>query len=144
MSNAADHIRKLDKNRIYYFDPFLIHFLGIDPYDQTLSNWGIADRVNPSSSMEINDLLVWDAHFGPNEAGVPLGRLMDDPFLQLETSILPSEHITVLGGYDYGIYIFRKTERKTIVAPKHNSTGTVTRPRQMRNPRGRSGWERNA
>ena len=118
MIKAADHIKKLDKNRIYYFDPFLIHFLGIDPYDQKISNWGIADKVRPSSSMEINDLLVWDAHFGPNEAGVSLDRLMEDPFLQLENSILPSESFKVLGGYDYGIFIFRKTERKTIAAPK--------------------------
>ena len=118
MMKAADQVKVMDKKKIYYFDPFLIHFLGMDPYDQKLSNWGIGDKKTPSTSMELNDILVWDAHFGPNEAGIPLDRLMADPYLQLEKSVLPVESFKVLGGYDYGIYIFRKTDHKTDMVPR--------------------------
>jgi hypothetical protein len=118
MAQAADFVKGQEKNRIYYFDPFLIHFLRIDPFDQKLSNWGIADKDQPSNSMEVNDLLVWDAHFGPNESGVQLQKLIDDPKLQLEKTVLPKENFKVLGGYDYGIYVFRKSEKKTVVEPK--------------------------
>ncbi len=43
---------------------------------------------------------------------------MDDPFLQLEKSFLPMENFKVLGGYDYGIYLFKKVSRKTVIEPK--------------------------
>jgi hypothetical protein len=118
MAQTADYVKDMEKNKIFYFDPFLIHFLKMDPFDQKLSNWGVADKNQPSNSMEINDILVWDAHFGPNESGVQLQKLMDDPKLQLEKTMLPKENFKVLGGYDYGIYVFRKTEKKIVVQPK--------------------------
>jgi hypothetical protein len=118
MAQTADYVKGMEKNKIFYFDPFLVHFLKIDPFDQKLSNWGVADKNQPSNSLQINDILVWDAHFGPNESGVQLQKLMDDPKLQLEKSILPQENFKVLGGYDYGIYVFRKTENKVVVEPK--------------------------
>jgi hypothetical protein len=118
MAQAADYVKGTGKAKIYYFDPFLLHFLNMDPYNQKLNNWGIADKVQPSSSMEINDILVWDAHFGPNEAGVQLQNLMDDPHLELEKAVLPVENFKVLGGYDYGIYVFRKVQQKKIAELK--------------------------
>ncbi|BBE16903.1 hypothetical protein AQPE_1050 [Aquipluma nitroreducens] len=110
--------KDLDKQRIFYFDPYLVHLLNFDPYDQSLSFQGVADKLQPSNSMNIGNLLVWDAHFGPNEGGVQLDNLMDDLHLQLIKTILPSENFKVLGGYDYGIYIFRKVEQKIIQEKK--------------------------
>lgn len=108
----------LDKQRIFYFDPYLIHLLNFDPYDQSLSIQGVADKLQPSNNMSLGDLLVWDAHFGPNEGGVQLDNLMNDLHLQLIKTILPIENFKVLGGYDYGIYIFRKVEQKIIQEKK--------------------------
>jgi hypothetical protein len=118
MTQAADYVKGTNKGKIFYFDPFLIHFLNIDPFDQNLDNWGVADKIQPSGSMKNNDILVWDAHFGPNEGGVQLQNLNDDPYLQLEKTFLPIENFKVLGGYDYGIYIFRKVQQKTIIETK--------------------------
>lgn len=119
MLEASNYLKSLDEpSKIYYFDPYLIHFLNIDPYDQSLNNWGVADKQQPSTSMNMGDIMVWDAHFGPNEGGVQLDNLMADPQLQLIKSLLPEESFKVLGGYDYGIYIFRKVEQKVFQEKK--------------------------
>lgn len=113
MLEASNYLKSLDKpSKIYYFDPYLIHFLNLDPYDTALNNWGVADKQQPSTSMNMGDIMVWDAHFGPNEGGVQLDNLMKDPQLQHIKTFLPAENFKVLGGYDYGIYIFRKVEQK--------------------------------
>ncbi|HZL12008.1 MAG TPA: hypothetical protein VFC65_18650 [Prolixibacteraceae bacterium] len=103
-----------EQSKIYYFDPYLVHFLNLDPFDQSLSNWGVGDKIQASNSLNTGDLLVWDAHFGPNEGGVSLENLLADSHLQRIKTIMPAERFQVLGGYDYGIYIFRKVDQKII------------------------------
>lgn len=112
---ASVYLKSLpEKSKIYYFDPYLVHFLELDPFNQSLSNWGVADKNEPSVSLNNGDLIVWDAHFGPNEGGLQLENLLKDAHLQLLKAILPAEPFKVLGGYDYGIYIFRKVDQKVI------------------------------
>lgn len=119
MLEASEYLKSLkETSKIYYFDPYLVHYLEIDPYDQTSNNWGVVDKFRPSATMTLGDILVWDAHFGPNEGGVLLSNLMVDPYLQLIKSLLPIEPFKVLGGFDYGIYIFRKVEQKTFLEMK--------------------------
>jgi len=104
---------EFQNNKIYYFNTEFPFKLGIDPYDQTKSNWGIGDKFQPSNSMEFGDILIWDAHFGPNEGRVPLENVVNDPFLEPVKSFYPLEKVTVLGGYDYSIQVFEKTRTKT-------------------------------
>jgi hypothetical protein len=119
MLNASNYLRSLKAvSKIYYFDPYLVHYLGIDPFDPQLTNWAVGDKNQPSNDMNTNDLLVWDAHFGPNEGGVQLENLKNDPHLQFIKLFLPAESFKVLGGYDYGIYIFRKVDQKIIPEKK--------------------------
>ncbi len=117
MQEAANYLRTAKPAKIFYFDPFLLHFMGIDPFNPSLNNWGAGDRLTPSNAMAFGDILVWDAHFGPNEGGVALSNAMEDPLLQLERTFIPAENFKVLGGYDYGIYIFKKVPDKTITEP---------------------------
>ena len=51
---------------------------------------------------------VWDAHFGPNEGRVPLETLMNQPYLKLLKVFRPDQPFTVLGGYNYEVYVFRR------------------------------------
>lgn len=113
MKKSADFLRFNEpEKKIFYFNPVLIHYLETDPYDITRSNWWVADRQQPSNSMEWGDVLVWDAHFGPNEGGVSLENVEKDPYLKKIKSFYPVEKITVLGGYDYSIQIYKKSTEK--------------------------------
>ncbi len=114
IKKSADYIRYNEKGeKVFYFNPLVIHFLELDPYDTQKCNWWVADKQQPSNSMEWGDLLVWDAHFGPNEGKVQLKNMEKDPYLEKVKSFYPLEKITVLGGYDYSIQLFKKSRKKT-------------------------------
>lgn len=98
--------------KIFYFNPEFVYHLGLDPYDPDKSAWGIGDKLQPSNSIHFGDIIIWDAHFGPNEGRVNLETLKNDPYLQEMKTFVPLEKITVLGGYDYSIHIFKKVKQK--------------------------------
>ncbi len=117
---AADFLQenKLDKHKIFYYNSYLIIKLGLDPFDESKSSVGVANRQQPAMSMPDNSILVWDAHFGPNEGGLPLSRLKNSNEFTLLKIIRPTHPFKVLGGYDYAIYIFQKI-------PKTNEGATA-------------------
>ncbi len=110
MDQAGDYIlyNKLDEFKVYYFSPHLMTKLGIDPFDHALSNEGIPNKQNPGLTIPNNSIIVWDAHFGPNEGSIPLEKLLNNDRLALIKEFHPDPPFKVLGGYDYAIYIFQK------------------------------------
>ena len=110
MDQAGDFIlkNKLDRFKLYYFSPHLIGRLGVDPFDRSLSNEGLPDRQNPGHLLPDSSIVVWDAHFGPNEGGIPLEKLKQNDRLVLIKEFKPDDSFKVLGGYDYAIYIFQR------------------------------------
>jgi hypothetical protein len=57
------------------------------------------------------DLLVWDAHFSPNEGRTPLAPLLEHPSVQLVGAFVPVENMDVLGGYPFEVLLFRNGPR---------------------------------
>jgi hypothetical protein len=113
LAKSVNYIKsEFPESKIYYFNTEIPFMLRFDPYDQTKSNWGIGDKIQPSNSIDFGDIIIWDAHFGPNEGRVPLSALENDPFLERVKSFYPLEKVTVLGGYDYSIQVFEKTRSK--------------------------------
>jgi len=110
VGQAADflHENKLDKHKIFYYNSYLIIKLGLDPFDESKSRVGVSNRLQPALSMPDSSILMWDAHFGPNEGRLPLSRLKNSEELTLLRVIRPTQPFKVLGGYDYAIYIFQK------------------------------------
>jgi hypothetical protein len=53
-------------------------------------------------------ILIWDAHFGPNEAGIPLEMLLESENFRLIKSFKPKVQFKVLNNYDFEIYVFEK------------------------------------
>src|SRR5690606_18736260 len=97
IQKSTDFIRfKGEGKKVFYFNPLVVHYLELDPYDTQQCNWWVADKQQPSNSMDWGDLLIWDAHFGPNEGGVQLGKLENDPYLKKVKAFYPLEKITVL------------------------------------------------
>ncbi|MEN8115691.1 MAG: hypothetical protein ABFS16_01855 [Bacteroidota bacterium] len=100
-------------DKVYYFNPEIAFHLGLDPYNKEKNIWGVGDKMKPSNSMDFGDILVWDAHFGPNEGRVPYEAVENDEYLQKVKTFLPVEKITVLGGHDYAIHIYKKVKTQS-------------------------------
>jgi hypothetical protein len=105
---VAGYLENINKTKIYFFDPYIPFFMGIDPYDPKIARQGAGERFQPSGAMAEGEILVWDAHFGPNEQQLPLSYLENDSDLVREASFYPAVPLKVLGGYNYEIHIYRK------------------------------------
>lgn len=98
-------------SRVVYYHPLVAYHAQLDPYDegQVVHCWGL-DTAAPALGLKPNDLLVWDAHFGPNEGRTPLNMLLARTDLDLIETMVPAEHMTVLGGYSFEAYLFVQRE----------------------------------
>ena len=94
--------------KTYYFNPFFPHFLNTNPYDSNQNAWFIPDREHPENSVKVGEIVIWDAHFGPNEGRMPLGNLMNNTGFKLVHLTREHEPFIVLGGYTYEIYFFQR------------------------------------
>ncbi len=110
VSKATDYIEKmhLNKYKIYYFDVFASYKLGVDPYDSERTSQGIPGAVNVSASIPDSSVIIWDAHFGPNEGGTPLSKLLKDNGLKVLKIFKPEQPFKALGDYDYEVVVFQK------------------------------------
>lgn len=91
--------------RVLYFHPHVAYAADLDPYDPSAAIPGIGGAVD-ADELQDGDLLVWDSHFGPNEGGVPLDGLLNDPSLQLLEVMVPEERMVVLGGLPFEAFFF--------------------------------------
>lgn len=93
------------KQKIYYMNPIVSVELDVDPFD--------AERVGHlrtvrRGSLRKGAIIFWDAHFGPNEARLPLGNLMKSPDLVLLKSYVSDPPFITFNGYRFEIHIFQK------------------------------------
>ncbi|OFX20978.1 MAG: hypothetical protein A2041_05665 [Bacteroidetes bacterium GWA2_31_9b] len=111
IDQAADWVKdnNLTEKKIYYYDLFFIHQLGVNPFDQNRCFEKIPDISNPGLNMPEGSILQWDAQFGPNEGQLPLDSLLQNPRFEILKSFKPDESFKVLNGYDYEVYIFQRT-----------------------------------
>jgi hypothetical protein len=103
--------------RTVIFHPYIAFRAGVDPFDQknNLRFWPGNDQFVPG------DRLVWDAHFGPGEAALPLEVLLADSTLRLVATLVPKEHMLRYHGHAMEAHIFERgvgirwQQRDTIV-----------------------------
>jgi hypothetical protein len=94
--------------RFYYYNPFFTHFMKLDPYDDAISHQFVHNRDHPEEKIAEGEIVIWDAHFSPNEGRLPLENLMDNEYFRLIHLTRDKEPFTVLGGYLYEIYFFQR------------------------------------
>lgn len=87
-------------HRVVHAPPMVTLFSGIDPFDTSATSAG--------TYLGTNDLLVWDAAYGPNEGRMPLPELLADTTLELLRVIVPEERWIVLGGNPMEYFLFAK------------------------------------
>ena len=112
---VGDHVAAIkgDYGRVVYFHPTLGYYAGLDPYDSATARqcWGL-DTTLTDLGLLPNDLVVWDAHFAPNEGHTPLSMLLDRTDLELVELLVPEERMEVLGGHLFEVYLFARREGK--------------------------------
>ena len=126
LDRVGDRVKELadDHQRVVYFHPYVAYRADLDPFDPQRA-W----KSMPSEGLQPGDLLVWDAHFGPNEAGVPLERLLQDTTLRLIELLVPDERMKVLGGHAFEVFLFerfsgQRTVEETVLF-QQGSSGTL-------------------
>ena len=99
---------KLDKHLIYFYDPLIPHYLGKDPFDRQQVHELVDDRENPQNGIPAEAIVIWDAHFGPNEGQLPLDHMLQNDSFELLKKFVPEHPFKTLNAYDYEIYIFQR------------------------------------
>lgn len=100
-------VLKEGHGHVVHAPPLIMLFAGLDPFDTT--------AVQQGKDLRPNDLLVWDAAYGPNEGGMPLHAMLNDPNLDLIKVIVPEERWIVLGGHpmEYFLFVARPSQSHT-------------------------------
>ena len=110
-----------NRKKVYFLYPLLAHELDVDPFnpDKVGELWGLYPSIKQWGMSCIPDstLIIWDAHFGPNEAKIPLESIMNDPNFQFVKAFQPKKRFTTLGGYPFEVYAFVKLNK-----PKSSET----------------------
>ncbi len=110
VKDAAKWIKNnnLDTNKIFYWDPFFPIVLDINPYYNVKVECFVKNLSNPEIGTNKGDLILWDAHYSPNEGNLPLVNLSNNKNFTILKVFKPEKSFTILGGYNYEIYIFQR------------------------------------
>ncbi len=92
--------------RILYFDPLICHFGEIDPFDNNRCAILKGDAFEESVKFQGNDIMIWDAGFGPAEGRLSKERLLKSPNIQLIKHFVSEHPIQAYGGKDFEIMVF--------------------------------------
>lgn len=107
-----------NQNKIYYYNGYLATVMNFDPRESNKNQKYLRYKKNFLKSVPNHSIIVWDAHFGPNEGKMPLDTLVNHPDLKIIKELKPEVNFKVLGGYDYQIVIFQKVSQTAPVEVK--------------------------
>ncbi len=102
----------LVKNKLYFQYPYLAILLDVDPFDKqkVADLWGVYPTIKKHGIGAVRDssVLIWDAHFGPNECRIPLDTLMFDQNFDLLKTFYPKEQFNAMSGIPFQVSVFMK------------------------------------
>ena len=108
--------------KIYFLHSFIPYVLDLDIYDpnrscelwvlySAIKKWGI-------NTVPYRSLIVWDAHYGANEARIPLDTILHDTNFRLLSIFKPKEEFIVLGGHKFSVYVFSRERQLSSIPIK--------------------------
>lgn len=110
MQRTADWLRKQPiENEVHYADPTFSHFgMGLN-YASPINKGPMPhERLD---ELPLGDVVIWDAHFSPNEGRMPLDVLLNHPNFNRIKTLKPDQSFNVLGDKPYVVHIFQKTDK---------------------------------
>lgn len=95
-----------EKNKVYYHNPFIAFIYGENPFIEgnRLIHTHFHELSNRlGSDIQPGSLIIWDSHFGPQEAGLPLDSLrsIDDLSLVFDTIRMNNDNQPV------GVFVYQ-------------------------------------
>lgn len=107
---AAERIKKERTTgaRVIFLHPYVAVRAELDQWESTDAMMGVPDPAASGLGLRAGDLLQWDTHFGPNEAGIPLSRLLEDTALRVLDMIPQREGWVGAGTEPLGIWLFKR------------------------------------
>lgn len=90
--------------------PYAAFRAGVDPFDDARYRmlWGVDGRAG--EIFRPGELIFWDSQLGPNEGGLPLAALLEDPRFTVRGVWLPRDGHTVYGDRAYEIFLFERKD----------------------------------
>lgn len=107
-SEFVKNSSELDNSTIYYFNPIIPFLMERDLFAKENIINLLENKVNNFNEIDEGSIIIWDAHFGPNEGQVPLDTLLNNSSIELIMSFYPKIPFNVLGDHNYEIHIFKK------------------------------------
>jgi hypothetical protein len=94
----------MDRTKVYLF-PYLSVLLDVNHFDKSQHKyfWHSADEL-----FDVGDILIWDAHFGPNESRTPLEKITNDPSFRLIKKFRKEPPSKTVNDLDFEVYVFEK------------------------------------
>jgi hypothetical protein len=110
MEKASEFLnrKEFQRHTLIVHNPYFAYSTGRDAWNKDEIQYGFVDNNSTSQNLPDSTLFLWDAHFSPNEGGLPLEFVMKNPDFILIEYFEPEIPARVLGGHLYEIYIFRK------------------------------------
>lgn len=108
LNRVAEYIRAngLTDHKIHYYALYNEVTLGLDPHNEEQCQQVIHTRAEPHINVEAGSLVIWDAHFAPNEGAMPLENLTNSPYFELLKVFVPDEPFNTHGDMPYEVYLF--------------------------------------
>lgn len=108
MKEAAEYLEENDltDRTVHFFNPSVCFFADLDMFDHAKTRWA----TDKSKNYKQGDIVVWDAHFGPNEGNVDRESLVFGDNWEYRHRIVTDSGAIVLGGYNYEVIIFEYYE----------------------------------
>ena len=114
LDKAVNWLRQTDyfQQHLIIHDPYLAFSANIDAWDSRRLQYGFSDPTAPERALPNHSVFIWDAHFSQNEGRIAADKILENPYFELLAYFEPKYPFKVLGGYDYGVMVFRKVEEK--------------------------------
>lgn len=94
------------ESKIYFTSPDAILLTGINPFDP--EEGGFIKSAGSLKWIPNDAVILWEAHFGSNECGIPLDTIMQYPGLKLVAWFEPEQLSFTFGGIPYSVMLFEK------------------------------------
>jgi hypothetical protein len=113
LKEVAEYIQQNDltDHKIHYYALYSEMTLGLDPHRPEQCQQVVHNRANPHEEVKPGSLVIWDAHFSPNEGAMPLMNLTSNEHFEVLKVFEPEVPFNTLGDQPFQVYLFlRKTD----------------------------------